>query len=119
MRSFILAMACVFVTALPAAAADIGGTYKIAGKNVDGSSYTGKAEITITSKNTCRISWNTGSVQNGICMRNGIAFSAAYSFSNGTVGLIIYEIEDDGSLKGLWTIADQAGVGEEILTPEN
>jgi len=118
MRRFGLALACALMSAVPAMAADLGGTYKIAGKNIDGSSYSGKAEITVTSENTCRITWNTGSVQNGICMRNGSAFTAAYVFSSGTVGLIIYEIEDNGSLKGLWTIADQKGVGEEVLTPE-
>jgi len=52
-------------------------------------------------------------------MRNGNAFSAAYSFTDGTVGLVIYELEDDGSMKGLWTIADKKGVGEEDLTPAN
>ena len=119
MKRSVLALACVLATVLPAAADGLGGSYRIQGKNLDGSSYSGKAEITVTSENTCRIRWDTGTVQYGICMRNGPAFSAAYSFANGTVGLVIYKIRDDGSLAGLWTIADQKGVGEEILTPED
>ena len=35
----------------------------------------------------------------------------------GKVGLVIYKVNDDGSLVGLWTIADQEGVGAEVLTP--
>jgi hypothetical protein len=49
-------------------------------------------------------------------MRNGIAFSAGYVL-NGKVGLVIYEIKGDGTLEGLWTLADQNGVGGERLVP--
>jgi hypothetical protein len=121
MKRLGLAFACALMVATPAFAVDVGGTYKVKGKNADGSPYAGKAEIVVTSENTCRITWTSGSssVQNGICMRNGSSFSAAYAFSDGTVGLVIYELEDDGSMKGLWTIADKKGVGEEDLTPAN
>jgi hypothetical protein len=115
-----LALVCALLGATPvfAAEVDVGGTYKVNGKNLDGSAYEGQAEIVVTTENTCRITWKNGSsVQHGICMRNGAAFSAAYAFSDGTVGLIIYELGDDGSMKGLWTIADKKGVGEENLTP--
>jgi len=120
MKRLGLALASALMVATPAFAVDLGGHYKVSGKNSDGSAYHGDAEIVVTSQNTCRITWKTGgtSVQNGICMRNGDAFSAAYSFTDGTVGLVIYELHDDGSMKGLWTIADKKGVGEETLTPE-
>ena len=118
MKRYGLALACALLAATPALAVDLGGSYKVKGKNADGSAYKGKAEIVVTSENTCRITWTEGSsVQNGICMRNGSAFSAAYVFSDGTVGLVIYELADDGSMKGLWTVADKKGVGEETLTP--
>jgi len=120
MKRLGLAVASALFCVTPALAVDLGGNYKVTGKNSDGTAYHGEAEIVVTSENTCRITWKTGgsSVQNGICMRNGSAFSAAYSFSDGTVGLVIYELEDNGSMKGLWTIADKKGVGEETLTPE-
>jgi hypothetical protein len=33
------------------------------------------------------------------------------------VGLVVYEMQPDGSMKGVWTIADQPGAGTEVLTP--
>ena len=109
------ALAACLVT--PAAAQNVGGRYQVIGKNFNGSGYSGTAEIVVTSNNTCRITWVTGGVTSrGICMRNGVAFSAAYALS-GKIGLVIYEMKGDGSLEGLWTIADQDGVGGERLVP--
>ncbi len=117
MKSFLLgiAAATAFVTA--AHAVDIGGSYRVVGKNLDGSEYTGTAEIVITSKNTCRITWVTGgTTSEGICMRNGIAFSAAYVLGK-EIGIVIYEVNNNGSMDGIWTIADTEGVGSESLIP--
>ena len=100
-----------------AAAVDLGGTYEVSGTNANGTKYGGSAEIIVTSENTCRITWNTGNESSGICMRNGNAFAAGYALGD-KVGLIIYEIRDDGTLDGIWTIADQAGVGTEQLVPK-
>ena len=108
-----------FLLAVPVAASaqDIGGSYRVNGTNFDGSPYTGTAQIVVTSKNTCRITWDTGSTASGICMRNGSSFSAAYVMGK-AIGLVIYRINSDGSLEGLWTVADQDGVGTEVLTPQ-
>lgn len=100
----------------PAAAQTISGHYNVIGANIDGSFYRGEAQITLTSQNSCRIAWNTGGSAQGICMRNGNAFTAAYSL-NGKVGLVIYQIMNDGSMQGLWTLADTQGVGRETLVP--
>ena len=102
---------------IAAAAQDIGGRYQVNGTNFDGSPYRGTAQIVVTSKNTCRIAWDTGSTATGICMRNGSSFSAAYTMGD-VIGLVIYRLNSDGSLEGLWTIADQDGVGTEVLTPQ-
>ena len=113
-----LAAAALVVSAASASAEDLGGRYRVNGTNFDGSHYSGTAEIVVTSKNTCRISWVTGSTTSrGICMRNGSAFAASYRLGS-SVGLVIYEMKGDGSLQGLWTIADKNGVGTETLTPE-
>ena len=103
--------------AFAAAAQDVSGRYAVEGRNFDGSRYRGTAEITVTSNNTCRIRWNTGSVSEGICMRNGSTFAASYG-QGGVVGLVIYEIRSDGRMEGLWTMADRDGVGTETLTPK-
>ncbi len=102
---------------LAAAAQDVSGRYTVEGRNFDGSRYRGKATIAVTSKNTCRIEWNVGTVWKGICMRNGTYFAASY-YAGQAVGLIIYEIRPDGRMEGLWTIADQDGVGTESLIPD-
>ena len=51
-------------------------------------------------------------------MRNDNAFSAAYKMSDGAVGLIIYKMDDDGSMEGIWTLTGKDGTGTEVLTPE-
>ena len=114
--AFAAGLAIGSVTAAFAGPGDIGGHYTVAGTNADGSAYNGTADITVTSKNTCRITWDTGSTADGICMRNGIAFAAAYALGK-DIGLIIYEIKPDGVLDGIWTLADKEGVGTEVLTP--
>jgi hypothetical protein len=100
-----------------ASAAGLPGKYQVAGKNADGSAYAGTAEIVATSETTCRISWQTGSsTSEGICMRNGNSFAASYALGD-SIGLVVYQMKSDGTLEGLWTIADQGGVGTEVLTP--
>ena len=95
-----LALAFWFATiAFPAFAQDVSGRYTVEGRNFDGSRYRGTAEIAVTSKNTCRIRWNVGSVSEGICMRNGSVFAASYG-EGGVIGLVIYEIRPDGRMEG-------------------
>lgn len=113
--AFLLLAAAVF--AAPAEAQSIGGHYSVAGTNFDGSHYSGTADITLTSQTTCRIHWQTGgSSSDGICMRNEDSFAAGYVLGD-SIGLVVYKEFPDGSLHGLWTIADQEGIGAEVLTP--
>ena len=119
LKSLLIAASLTMLASVAVAAeGDVGGGYNVLGKNPDGSEYKGTATIEVTSENTCRITWQTGSSSSsGICMRNGPAFAAAYVLGD-KVGLIIYELKDDGTIDGLWTIADQPGVGTEVLTPQ-
>ncbi|MCV3208298.1 hypothetical protein OHD62_28590 [Mesorhizobium sp. YC-39] len=118
MRKLILSLALLGLTSMPAAAQSIGGTYTVAGTNFDGSTYGGEATVTLTSETTCTIHWETGgSSSDGICMRNDDAFSAGYVMGK-TVGLVVYKVQEDGSLHGLWTIAGKDGNGTEVLTPK-
>jgi hypothetical protein len=111
-------VAIVTALALPAAAqTSIGGRYRVDGTNLNGTTYTGEAQITLTSETTCEIEWVTGSTtSSGICMRNDNAFSAAYRMGD-VIGLVIYKVMDDGTMQGLWTIAGNGGAGTEVLTP--
>ena len=112
------AAVAMVMLAMPAAAQSIGGRYTVQGTNFNGSPYGGEAEITLTSETTCRIEWITGDTSStGICMRNDDSFAAGYAMG-GKVGLVIYKIMSDGTLNGLWTIADEGGNGTEVLVPK-
>jgi hypothetical protein len=116
MRKVALAGALLAASGLAANAAEVGGKYDVRGTNLDGSHYSGTAEISSTAKYTCRITWDVGSESSGICMLNGTAFAAGYTLKD-KVGLVIYELKDDGTLDGTWTIADEDGYGTEVLIP--
>jgi hypothetical protein len=117
MRKLLLAVTVGLAMSGAAAAQDIGGNYTVEGTNLDGSAYGGTAEIKLTSETTCEIYWTTGpTTSQGICMRNENAFSAGYVLGD-AIGLVIYLVNDDGSMQGIWTIAGQEGSGTETLTP--
>lgn len=115
MRAAILAIVLAVGFSASTAAQTIGGRYRVQGINPNGSTYTGTAEIA-PSADTCRIVWHVGSEWRGICMVSGGSFAASYR-SGSTFGLLIYQIQPDGSLSGVWTLADQAGRGTETLIP--
>jgi hypothetical protein len=57
-----------------------------------------------SSDSTCRIEWKTGDVTStGFCMLANKAFAAAYKLDD-SVGLMVYELQLDGSLKGYWRL---------------
>jgi hypothetical protein len=116
MRAVVLATMIAIGCCPPARAQIVGGQYRVQDTNTDGSAYQGTATITPSSNTTCRIVWQTGSTSRGICMGAGTSFAASYVL-NGKVGLVLYQMQSDGSMKGIWTVADQPGAGTETLTP--
>ena len=118
MKRLAIAVLALAASAFGAQAQDIGGMYTVDGTNINGSPYKGTAEVRLTSETTCEIYWTTGgSTSSGICMRNGPAFSAGYVLGD-NIGLVIYQVFDDGHMEGLWTIAGTEGLGTEVLTPQ-
>jgi hypothetical protein len=117
MRAFGLALMLLAGGAATAAAQTVGGRYAVNGTNFNGSSYSGTAVITRSSNTTCRIHWNTGdTTSEGFCMLANRSFAAAYKLGS-AIGLVVYDLQPDGSLVGVWTIADKSGSGAETLTP--
>ncbi|HWD57541.1 MAG TPA: hypothetical protein VG308_04630 [Stellaceae bacterium] len=116
MRTLIVAGVLAIALAAPASAQSVGGKYNVHGTNFDGSPYEGTAVVTRSSDSTCRIHWQTGSTSDGFCMLSGDGFAAAYKMG-GDVGLVLYNLQPDGTLKGVWTIAGKSGAGTETLTP--
>ena len=114
--SVVLGLALAGSTAIRVEAQTIGGSYIAAGTNFDGSRYTGTAQIT-PEGSTCRIIWHTGgSPSEGLCMLSGKTLAAFYKLGP-EYGLIIYELQPDGSLQGHWSVAGKQGVGTEELVP--
>jgi len=102
--------------AMPANAQNVGGKYTVTGRNFDGAAYTGTAQIA-PNGSTCRIAWQTaGTASEGLCMLSGKTLAAFYKLGS-TYGLVIYDLQPNGSLVGVWTIADKKGTGTEVLTP--
>jgi len=117
MKLATLAAAALAASVATTSAQEIGGKYRVNGTNLDGSRYSGTAEIVVTSPTTCRIRWVTGgTTSTGICMKRSNVFTAAYR-QGSAVGLVIYEVRDNGVLDGVWTVADQRGAGTDVLTP--
>jgi hypothetical protein len=119
MRRLAPAFAFLALAAAPAMAQDIGGVYAVSGTNFDGSTYEGTAEIVLLSETTCAITWTTGdTTSQGTCMRRNDTFAAGYDLQ-GKIGLLIYDILNDGSMEGAWTVTGIDGFGTERLTPLN
>jgi hypothetical protein len=91
--------------------------YRAVGTNADGSKYNGVAAVNILSDSTFSIVWTIGgAIYQGFGMRRNDALAATYMI-NGSPGLVIYKVEGDGVLHGLWAVRGQMGDGTETLTP--
>lgn len=97
----------------------LASSYKAVGKNGDGSDYTGTVSVKVISDTTFSIEWKIGgSVTKGFGMRMNDTLSATYML-NGQPGLIIYKVQGDGSMSGIWAIRGLSGNGSETLTPKD
>jgi hypothetical protein len=95
------------------------GLYTVEGTNLNGSPYGGTAEVSLLSETTCQIHWITGGTESwGHCMKVGDYVSAGYIMGENTIGVIMYMLQEDGSLDGYWTISGQNGSGTERLMPQ-
>lgn len=118
MKKIAFAAALLLLTAASAVSAQTvnAGKYRVEGTNLDGSTYSGTAEITLASETTCVIEWNTAGVKSsGVCMLHEDAFSAAYVLED-ALGLVVYKVKRGGKLEGSWTITGKDGSGTETLT---
>ena len=94
------------------------GTYDVSGVNPDGTGYNG----TLTLQQVGLASWRTA-WQIGQARIEGYAMSAGPVFSIGFVvgerpGIAIYQVGENGSLTGQWTLVGSNGIGTETLTPQ-
>ena len=98
-----------------ATAAEVGGHYRMDGVDTKGATYSGSADISMSSESDCRVKYSDGF--EGICLLNGTTLVVAYDVHH-KLGLAVYAIGSDGVLDGRF-IDDYhgGGVGREKLTP--
>jgi hypothetical protein len=112
--------ACGFIALLfplAAGAQTIGGSYSVAGTNPDGSLYTGAADVTIEGAD-CKLvmAFGNGDVA-GICVQGDGVLATSY-VAGDVLTLVLYRVQPDGVLNGVWSVAGMAGTGTEVLTPK-
>jgi hypothetical protein len=107
----------VLLFPLSAAAQSVGGSYTVAGTGPDGSAYTGAAEITIDGAD-CRLMMAFGNGEvSGSCLQ-GDGVLATSDVAGGALTLVLYRVQPDGVLNGIWSVSGMAGTGTEVLTPK-
>jgi hypothetical protein len=115
-----LLCAIVFLAAAMAAHAEtlqLAHQYDVAGTNPNNSKYTGTVTVNVISDTTFAIEWRIGGkTYKGFGMRMNDALAATYTIS-GEPGLVIYNVDDKGVMRGLWAVRGENGSGTEVLTP--
>jgi hypothetical protein len=112
-----LLLACAFLLLAGPAFAQRDGIYDVRGTNLDGTEYTGLAQIRALGVSSFAIIWRLGDqVVQGVGIASGRTVSVAYGLSQ-RPGMGIYTLNPDGSMEGEWTIIGAPSTGRERLTP--
>ncbi|NKC34114.1 hypothetical protein, partial [Falsiroseomonas selenitidurans] len=110
----LLAAPCL--TATPAAAQSP-GLYDVTGTNLDGTSYTGLAQIRTMGLSSFVIRWRIGNqAVEGVGFASGRTIAVAYGLAQ-RPGIGIYTLNPDGSMDGEWTIVGAPANARERLVP--
>lgn len=95
----ILLVLVASLLAFPAPASELIGSYRIEGRNPDGSGYRGALSV-FREDGHWRFSWRTGTNVEGYGIeREG---RVAVSWGAPTCGVVLYEIGPRGRLDGIW-----------------
>lgn len=117
-RRLALALPILAAMASPAAA-QRAGLYDVTGTNLDGTPYTGQAQIRAAGLSSFVIAWRiSGQVVEGVGFASGRTIAVAYGLSQ-RPGLGIYTLNPDGSMDGEWTIVGAPANARERLVPRD
>ncbi len=115
MRRLALTLALLLFAAPALAQRD--GVYEVSGTNLDGSAYTGLAQIRAVGLNSFNIVWRLGNdLIEGVGMASGRTIAVTYGQAQ-RPGMGIYTLNPDGSLDGEWTIIGAPAIGRERMVP--
>lgn len=115
MRRLILVLGFLLLAAPAWAQRD--GLYDVTGTNLDGTDYTGVAQIRSVGLTSFNIVWRiSDSLVEGVGMASGRTIAVAYGMAQ-RPGMGIYTLNPDGSLDGEWTIIGAPAIGRERLVP--
>jgi len=115
MRPILIALAFVLFGAPALAQRD--GLYDVTGTNLDGTDYTGLAQIRAVGLNSFNILWRVGDqIVEGVGMASGRTIAVAYGMAQ-RPGMGVYTLHPDGSMDGDWTIIGSPSIGRERLVP--
>ena len=115
MRRLIAVLLLALGLAAPARAQQ-SGIYDVAGVNLDGTPYTGLAQIRQSGLASFAIVWRIGTdVIEGVGFASGRTIAVAYGLAQ-RPGIGIYQLNADGSMDGEWTIIGAPAIGRERLT---
>ncbi len=93
------------------------GTYAVQGRDAAGTAYEGAAQLAATGPTTWRVTWRVGGeTATGVGIAVGDALIVGY-VSGRETGVVIYGMEPNGNLTGVWTQGTDGGVGAETLMP--
>lgn len=102
--------------------AAIVGEYGGAGVDINGAKYTVTVKIE-EEGDTYKVTWKMPDGQSyiGVGVRNGKLLSVSWATQQGTrltIGITVYEVQKDATLKGRWSMIGAKGkTSTEILTP--
>ena len=116
-----LALALPLAAALFAGPAEAqrAGLYDVSGTNLDGTPYTGQAQIRGVGLASFAILWRIGNqVVEGVGFASGRTIAVAYGLSQ-RPGIGIYTLNPDGSMEGEWTIIGAPAIARERLVPRD
>jgi len=120
MPRFLRRAACLSILlalAATPALAQRSGAYRVAGTNLDGTSYEGVVLLQQVGIVSFTLLWRVGGTEiRGVGMVSGHNFAVTYG-STERPGLGIYELQPDGTMVGSWTLVGANQIGTETLTP--
>ncbi len=109
-------MLALVLLAAPARAQQA-GLYDVTGTDLEGTPYTGIAQIRQSGLTSFAIAWRIGGeVMEGIGFASGRTIAVAYGLAQ-RPGIGIYTLNPDGSMDGEWTIIGALANGRERLVP--